>query len=121
MIPIDQRKADMEDPAQHAGWAVSSIPPPDGNEEMPDLVLPVLYLPVLSTHLWRTGFRHHPELQEIEQDIDGDASLRSSGVKWVPIGTRAPEEPAPVIDLSGLSDTEIAAVQAALDARRGKR
>lgn len=83
-IPIDQRKADMSDPAQHFGWALSSIPPAEGAPPgTPSLVLPVLYLPVISGHLWLAGFRHHPELQVIHQEVDPRASLRSAGVSWV--------------------------------------
>lgn len=116
MIPVDQRKADMSDPEQHFGWAVSMIPPPDRNEEMPALILPVLFLPILSAHLWQCGFRHHPELQEIEQDIDDSAALSSAGVRWVKIGARR-DDGVPQVDLSNLSDAEADAVREALERR----
>ena len=84
-IIIDQRKAEMDDPAQMAGWALSSIPPAPGSPpDTPSLVLPVLYLPVMSSHLHACGFRHHPELQTIHQEVDPRAALRSAGVRWVP-------------------------------------
>lgn len=116
MIPIDQRKADMSDPKQHAAWALSSFPVMEDGTPM---VLPVISLPLVSEHLWRCGFRHHPELQEIEQRIDSSAALTSAGVRWVPMEDDE-VVPAPSVDLSNLSDAEAAAVQAALDRRMGR-
>lgn len=119
VIPIDQRKADMADPEQHFGWALSLIPAPEAAEGMPDFIPPVLVLPAWSQHLWDCGFRHHPDLQTIEQDVDESAALRSAGVRWVPVGTRRDADGDLQVDLTGLSDEEAAAVRAALE-RRGR-
>lgn len=113
MIPIDQRKADMSAPGEHFAWALSSFPVMGDGTPM---VLPVVSLPIVSEHLWRCGFRHHPELQEIRQVVDGNAPLESAGVRWVAMDDEDLVEP--TIDLSNLSDSEAAAVQAALDRRK---
>lgn len=114
MIPIDQRKADMTDPGQHFGWALSQFPVrADGTP----MILPVPCLPFVSKHLWDCGFRHQPELQTIRQEADEAVALSQAGVRWVP-SDGAPD-PVPTVDLSSLSDAEAAAVQAALDRRKG--
>lgn len=82
MIPINQAKADMADPEQHFGWALACIPPVDFNPELPNVILPAPYLPWLSKFLWDCGFRHHPELQRLEQVVDESTPLRSAGVSW---------------------------------------
>lgn len=112
-IPIDQRKADMSDPEQHLGWALSQFPI---REDGTPMILPVFCLPHVSRHLWDCGFRHHPELQTIRQEASEDVALAQAGVRWVP-ADGAPD-PLPTVDLANLSDAEAAAVQAALDRRK---
>lgn len=114
MIPVDQRKADMEDPYQHFGWALSLFPV---REDGTPMILPILSLMWVSKHLWDCGFRHHPELQTICQEVAPGMALSQAGVSWVPCdGAPAP---VPTVDLSNISDAEAAAVQAALDRRNG--
>lgn len=114
MIPIDQRKADMEDPEQHFGWALSNFPV---REDGTPMVLPIMCLPIVSRHLWDCGFRHHPDLQTIRQQADPSVALEQAGVRWVLTDDGAPD-PLPTVDLANLSDAEAAAVQAALDRRK---
>lgn len=118
MIPVQQAKADMSDPEQHLGWALASIPPMDFNPEMPAVVFPLPYIPWFSKFLWMCGFRHHPELQEIVQQVDESAPLRNAGVQWVR-REDADETPRPGVDLTALSDEEAAALLEALQERIG--
>ncbi|WP_151530523.1 MULTISPECIES: DUF2744 domain-containing protein [Corynebacterium] len=115
MIPIQQSKADMSDPEQHLGWALASIPPPDFDPEQPNLVFPILYVPWFSRFLWMCGFRHHPELQEIEQVVDEASPIRNAGVSWQE--KRDGEKPEGDIDLTWLSDEQAAALLEALQER----
>lgn len=120
LIPVDQRKADMQDPAQHFGWALSSIPPVDFNPELPSMVLPIMYIPWFSTFLYKCGFRHHPELQVLEQQVDDSAPLRNAGVSWVEKQPGEPLQPVvPDVDLAALSDQEAAGLLLALKERLG--
>lgn len=113
MIPVDQRKADMSDPQQFAAWALSSFPVRDDGTP---LILPVVSLPLVSEHLYRCGFRHHPELQEIRQEVDERAGMLQAGITWVPCSGDE-EESVPQIDLSNLTDAEADAVADALRRR----
>lgn len=115
MIHVDQRKADMSDPEQHFGWAMSLFPV---REDGTPMILPVLVLPIISKHLWDCGFRHHPELQTIRQQSSDDVALSQAGVRWV--SCDGAPDPVPSVDLSNLSDAEAAAVQDALNKRVGR-
>ena len=118
MIPIDQRKADMSDPDQHAAWAMSVVPMGEGR---PAMILPAPLLPGISRHLWDAGFRHHPELQTIRQESDESVALAQAGVSWVPCDGAPESEGVPEVDLSDLSDEQAAAVAAALERREATR
>lgn len=115
MPAISQAKADMQDPREHAVWALSPVPIDEGGTP---LVLPLMSLQFISEHLWRCGFRHHPELQEIVASTDEHTAFMAGGVRWMP--KDAVDEPAPEVDLSAISDEEAAAIEAALARRKGK-
>lgn len=118
MIPIDQRKADMDDPEQHFGWALSMIPMGQGK---PALIFPAPFLPIISKHLHDLGFRHDPGLQTLRQQVNGDVAMTQAGVDWVECDGAPEPEGAPEMDLSDLSDVEAAAVAAALERRAAGR
>lgn len=58
---VRQETADMNDPRQHAAWALQSFPSP--NKQMPDVPLAPPVPADLSERLWHFGYRQHPELQ----------------------------------------------------------
>ncbi|WP_018119423.1 phage gene 29 protein family protein [Corynebacterium mastitidis] len=113
MPAISQAKANMEDPREHAVWALSPVPI---DENGTPLVLPLMALQFISEHLWRCGFRHHPELQEIVASEDSHTAFMAGGVAWVPAAEA--QAPTPEVDLSALSEAEVAAVEAALERRK---
>lgn len=113
MAVISQAKADMNDPREHAVWALSPVPI---DENGTPLVLPLMALQFISEHLWRCGFRHHPELQEVVASEGGHTAFMAGGVAWVP--REEAEETAPEVDLSALSEAEVRAVEAALERRK---
>lgn len=59
--PITQANADMDNPRQHAAWALVAFPSP--NKEMGDVPISPPVPVDLSERLWDFGFRHHPDLQ----------------------------------------------------------
>ena len=111
---LDQNKANMDDPQEHFAWALAPVPI---SAEGRPLVLPLPALPFISEHLYKCGFRHHPELQEIEASQSEQTNFMAAGVEWVPVGEA--EVVVPEVDLSQISDAEAEAVQAALDRRKG--
>lgn len=58
---VRQETADMNDPRQHAAWALVCFPSP--NKQMPDIPLAPPVPADLSELLWDFGFRQVPELQ----------------------------------------------------------
>ncbi|WKD60927.1 hypothetical protein CCICO_04450 [Corynebacterium ciconiae DSM 44920] len=119
MIPIHQDKADMSDPEQHLGWALASIPPADFAEDQPSLVFPLLYIPWFSRFLYMCGFRHHAELQTVEQVVDESSPIRNAGVAWRPKDGSS-EKSAGDVDLTWLSDEQAEALLDALQERLGR-
>ncbi|KQB83897.1 phage gene 29 protein family protein [Corynebacterium oculi] len=113
MPAISQAKANMTDPREHAVWALSPVPI---DEQGTPLVLPLMALQFISEHLWCCGFRHHPDLQEITASEDAHTAFMAGGVAWVPISEAT--TPTPEVDLSALSEAEVAAVEAALERRK---
>lgn len=59
--PITQENADMDDPRQHAAWAVAFFPSP--NPEMGQVPVHPTVRPSFSQLLCDLGFRHDPALQ----------------------------------------------------------
>lgn len=102
-IPL-QADANMLDPAEHLTWALVALPGPGGDAP---LVVPPAALANWSAHLYRCGFRHHPEHQEIKYvppQLGGDW-MQAPGGRWVPIDEELPPEvTAP--DVSALSVEE---------------
>ncbi|MFI6168852.1 DUF2744 domain-containing protein [Nocardia sp. NPDC051052] len=98
-LPL-QHECDPDDPATTFLWAFLALP---GPAQGPMLV-PVQILEQWSERLWRLGFRHHPDLQELEYQPPaptGGHWLASPG-QWVPRGTAvAPEVGTP--DISELT------------------
>lgn len=112
---LDQAKADMTDPQQHVAWALTPVPIDATGRP---LVLPLTAIPYISEHLYRFGFRHHPELQTHKYAQEGATNFMAANTHVVPMEDEA-SAPAPEVDLSQISDEEAAAVQAALDRRKG--
>lgn len=76
-----QQTIDPSKPEEHALWALVNM----GANAGAPLILPEPVLRSWSAHLWRCGFRHHPELQEIDyQPPAEDASVLEAGAgRWV--------------------------------------
>lgn len=77
-----QATCDPENPEEHALWALVNFAGVVGAP----LLLPLKFMRGLAHHLWRAGFRHHPELQEIYYQ---PPQMKKAGVwegvagKWV--------------------------------------
>ena len=80
MIPL-QNNMDFSDPEQHFLWALVNM---DGMNGAP-LLLPEPVLRTWSRHLYRCGFRHHTELQEItyRPPAEGASVLEAGAGEWV--------------------------------------
>lgn len=96
-IPLQQNAQDTAE--LHAQWALVCLPGPGGTAP---LAVPEEVLEKWSVHLWRCGFRHHKELQEIKyvppSTSEGGFLLAPTG-RWVDM-----DEPvAPTVDISELS------------------
>lgn len=76
--------ADMSSPEQHVEWALVNM-----DSSGAPLVMPRMVLQQWSRHLYRCGFRHHPELQELfYQPVRGDGSvLEAATGRWVEADT----------------------------------
>lgn len=79
-LPL-QHEMDMGDPEQHVVWALLNM----GSGMNAPMLLPTPVLKEWSRHLYRCGFRHHPECQEIfYQPPRQDASVLEAGAgQWV--------------------------------------
>lgn len=82
-IPL-QSNLDPDKPDEHALWALVNM----GANAGAPLILPEPVLRSWSEHLWRCGFRHQPELQEIDYHPPAeDASVLEAGAgRWVSRG-----------------------------------
>lgn len=98
-----QESCDPNDPRQHVLWGLMFLPNVGG---APTVTHPDI-LKDWSERLYKLGFRHHPELQElkfVEPKRGGQTNYNASG-GWVPIDT--PEQPKLVIpDISKLTPEE---------------
>lgn len=103
-----QDNCDMANPGQHLLWALVNI----GGSIGAPLLMPRKVMEQWSQHLYRCGFRHHPELQEIYYQPPGEDSSIWQGVagSWV-------EAAAPGQRPAELAGDRVAAVLAALDER----
>ena len=116
-LPL-QSECDPEDPGSFAMWALVGLPGPDGTA--PLIGAPQM-LAAWSERLWRCGFRHHPDLQEIKfvppavghNWLSGQAAGR-----WAPVDEVLPAEvTAP--DVEGLTLEEQRVLFERLQARFG--
>lgn len=97
-IPL-QSEMDMNDPDSHLLWGMVNF----GELSGAPLLLQKMHMEVLSRHLYRCGFRHHPELQEIwyKPPGEGDSIWHGTGGHWV-------EGPEPGVAPKFFTDDEIA-------------
>lgn len=81
--------SDMDDPEQHAAWALGLIP---GIGQSP-LIFPENYASAISQHLFELGFRHHPELQSKKwrRPYRGQQTGFNPAGNWVPIDDPDPD------------------------------
>lgn len=79
-LPL-QATTNPDDPEEHLLWALVNL----GANAGAPLIVPEVVLRSWSKHLYRCGFRHHPELQEIEYVPPApDASVLEAGAgQWV--------------------------------------
>lgn len=79
-IPL-QKDMNMEDPGEHVLWGLVNA----GERIGAPLLLPEPFMKEFSRHLYRCGFRHHPELQEIwYKPPTEDATLfEGIGGEWI--------------------------------------
>lgn len=88
-LPL-QFECNPDDPEEAFIWAFIGLPGPRNGP----MLVPQQVLGKWSKHLWDLGFRHNPELQELEYHPATPGSehwLTQSGT-WVPIGTPMPAE-----------------------------
>lgn len=109
MIP-SQDRADMSDPEEHLAWAMIAMPA-FGQA----LVTPPEVLRTWSTHLYKCGFRHDPECQEISWSRPGPVDWTNPLGAWIPTEsmTTSPATQSPV-NVDDLTDSEKAALLDAL-------
>lgn len=94
-----QEDMDMGNPEEHLLWALLSM---DARQGVPMLV-PEPILRSWSKHLYRCGFRHHPELQEIYYKPPAtDSTLGAIDGEWIEADTPG------VNPLDGRSDLDAA-------------
>lgn len=119
---LKQQNADMDDPKQHVLWALCGMPIDAGGTQ---IALPMHSAAFVSEFLHEIGFRHHPELQTLYRRPDDTVSESAPlGVEWLEcepgkVPDVAPDSLAGGVSLDGMTDEEIAVLQAAIDARRG--
>lgn len=80
-IPL-QHKMNMNEPEEHLLWGLVSI----GGLAGAPLLMHEKFMRVWSKHLYRCGFRHHPELQELwYKPPTEDAGIFEGGIagEWV--------------------------------------
>ena len=102
-IPV-QSACDPDLPEEHVLWALVGLSGPAANAP---LIVPPSVLRKWSEHLYRCGFRHDPDLQEIKYvPPQGPHDwITSAGGQWVDVAEDLPAElTAP--DLAGLSMAE---------------
>ena len=104
-MPVPQQhECNPDDPTEAFVWALVGLPA--GKKNVPLMVHPDT-LGQWSEHLHKAGFRHHPELQQIEwhkPHRGADHWLNGTG-RWVEAGTpRPPEVTAPDITLLAHSE-----------------
>ena len=94
-----QGQMDMNDPKEHVLWGLVNF----GGHVGAPLILPKKIMEELSRHLYRCGFRHHPEVQEIwyKPPGEGDSIWDGTGGQWV-------EGPEPGVSPKFYSDEEVA-------------
>lgn len=97
-IPL-QGDMNQDDPQEHILWALVNM----GENIGAPLLLPEKFMRDFSAHLYRCGFRHHPELQEIwyKPPGEGDSIWHGTGGHWV-------EGPEPGVAPKLFTDDEIA-------------
>lgn len=89
-LPL-QHDADMADPREHIAWGLVALP--HANKTAPLIVAPDV-LADWSEQMYKAGFRHHPELQEIKY-IPAPAShnwVMGSAGHWGPVDESIPPE-----------------------------
>ncbi|RAV34929.1 phage gene 29 protein family protein [Corynebacterium heidelbergense] len=79
-IPL-QHQMDMDKPEEHLLWGLVNI---GGLAGVP-LLLDERFMRIWSKHLYRCGFRHHPELQELwyKPPTDDATLFQGIGGEWV--------------------------------------
>ena len=79
-IPI-QSDLDPQDPEEHVLWGLVNM----GEKIGAPLLLPEKIMRDFSRHLYRCGFRHHPECQEIwyKPPGEGDSIWHGTGGHWI--------------------------------------
>ena len=84
MLPT-QGTCNPDNPKEHAIWALIALP---GASDTAPLVLPVEVMAKWSEHLYKAGFRHHPELQEIfyVPPVNNPNWVNGAGGRWVEKG-----------------------------------
>lgn len=122
MAWLRQENADMDDPMQAVLWALAGMPIDAAGTQ---IALPMHSAAFISKHLVECGFVHDPDRQR-KHRRPGDRVSEAAplGVEWVESepGQAPPPDPdslADGVNLDGMTDAEIAALQAAIDARRG--
>lgn len=97
-IPV-QSEMDFSRPDEHVLWALVNM----GERIGAPLLLPEKFMRDFSRHLYRCGFRHHADLQDIwyKPPGEGDSIWHGTGGHWV-------EGPEPGVPPSFLSDDEVA-------------
>lgn len=90
MLPL-QNEVNPDNPREHAAWALVGLP---GANTLAPLVLPVEIMEKWSEHLYKCGFRHHPELQEIVYvpPVNSPSWVSGAGGRWVRKGEELTEE-----------------------------
>lgn len=89
-IPL-QSAANMDDPREHVAWALVGLAGPQAHAPM---ILPLAVQGSWSEQLYKAGFRHHPELQEIKYvppAKDTNWVMGAAG-QWVDINEPLPAE-----------------------------
>lgn len=105
-IPL-QSNTNPADPEEHALWALVGLPGPGSHAP---LILPGAIMRQWSAHLFKAGFRHHPELQEIKYvPPSGETNWISGNAgRWAPIDEELPPEiTAPAVDHLSLDEKRI--------------
>ncbi|MEV6063861.1 phage gene 29 protein family protein [Nocardia asteroides] len=98
-LPL-QSECNQDDPEEAFVWAFIGLPGPRNGP----MLVPQQVLGKWAKHLWDLGFRHHPDLQQLEYHpaTPGSEHWLSQAGSWVPVGTPMPPEVSmpSVLDLS---------------------